>query len=222
MSGELDSGFVILRTTVESALEVPLAVTVTSALPGDGKTQIAVGLARSFANAGYRTVLIDANPANPDVGAALGAGRLRSPATLDDPSALTTTKITPFLEAGSIADEGLADASSSVALRAFMEALRGRYAVTIWDAGDAFQGSLALACAAASDGTIVAVRFGRKPTAEDARLVTALEQVGGRVIGVVPTDFPVEGKRRTRGAARSAAAGDVLPAEVRRAGKSTA
>jgi Mrp family chromosome partitioning ATPase len=226
MNGELDSGFTILRTTVEAALEVPLAVTVTSARPGDGKTEIAAGLARAFAAAGYRTIVVDANPASPNVGPSLGIGRLRTPAALDDASALAAIKVTPFLEAASIADFALMDASSAVALRSFMEDLRGRYAVTIWDAGDAFTSSLALQCSAASEGTLVAVRFGRKPTSEDARLVSTLEGVGGRIIGIVPTGLPDErGERIGKGKRRAPAYspdGEVAAGGVRRAGKSTA
>jgi receptor protein-tyrosine kinase len=226
MTGELDNGFTILRTTVEAALEVPLAVTVTSARPGDGKTEVAVGLARAFAAAGYRTIVVDANPASPSVGASLGAGRLRAPLSLDDVSALVAVKMTPFLDAASIADFTLTDASSAVALRTFMEDLRGRYAVTIWDAGDAFTSSLALQCSAASEGTIVAVRFGRKPTSEDARLVSTLEGVGGRIIGIVPTDLPEERKERGGKGKRRAPAyspdAEVATGGVRRAGKSTA
>jgi receptor protein-tyrosine kinase len=226
MNGEFDNGFAILRTTVESALEVPLSVTVTSALPGDGKTEVAVGLARAFSAAGYRTIIVDANPASPSVGVWLGAGRLRTPTALDDASALAAIKVTPFLDAASIADFALTDASSAVAIRSFMEDLRGRYAVTIWDAGDAFTSSLALQCSAASEGTVVAVRFGRKPTSEDVRLVSTLESVGGRIIGIVPTDLPEDRKERKGKGKRPAPAfspdGEVATGGVRRAGKSTA
>jgi len=224
MNGASDNGFAILRTTVESALDLPLAVTVTSARPGDGKSEVAVGLARAFAIAGYRTVIVDANPGSPSVGVSLGLGRLRAPASLDE--SLNVVKVTPFLDAASIADFGLVDASSTIALRSFMEDLRGLYAVTIWDAGDAFTSSLALQCSAASEGTLIAVRYGRNPTPEDARLVSTLEQVGGRIIGIVPTEFPAEDtSRKSRKAARAPVASadaEVAAPGVRRAGKSTA
>jgi receptor protein-tyrosine kinase len=223
MNGEVDNGFSILRTTLESAFEVPLSVTITSAHAGDGKTEVAVGIARAFSIAGYRTILIDANPKNPSVGAALGIGRLRAPLALDEASALSAIQVTPFLDAASIADMALMDSSSASTLRAFMDDLRGRYAVTIWDASDAFSTSVALQCAAASEGTLVAVRYGRNPTPEDHRLVATLEQVGARIVGVVPTEFPGDRKQK-RGAKPEPRTieGDVPAAGVRRAGKSTA
>jgi receptor protein-tyrosine kinase len=136
---------------------------------------------------------------------------------------LSPVKLTPFLDAASIADERLMDVSSSAALRSLIEELRGRYAVTIWDASDAFSTSLALQCSAASEGTIVAIRYGRKPTSEDTRLVATLEQVGARIIGVVPTEFPAERtNRKGLGTVPSRTDGEVAAAGVRRAGKSTA
>jgi Mrp family chromosome partitioning ATPase len=221
-NGERDGGFTILRATIESAFDFPLSVTVTSARPGDGKTQVASGLALAFSHAGIRTILIDANPANPSVASALNASRLRVPASLDDGSALAAVKANPFLDLASLADDALVETTSSTALRAYLDGLRGLYAVTIFDAGDAFDGSLALQCAGSSDGTLLAVAYGRNPVSQDTRLVTMLEQVGARIVGVVPTSFPRE-RIRKNGRRPDADREDMaFTAPLRRAGKSTA
>ncbi len=57
-----DPGVVVIRTTLEATLKAPFSVAVTSATAGDGKTALAVGLAQAFADAGYRTAIVDANP----------------------------------------------------------------------------------------------------------------------------------------------------------------
>src|SRR6202011_1142068 len=71
MEDDADPGFDTVRTTLQSALKIPFAVTVTSSQPHDGKTRLAAGTARAFAAAGFTTILVDANPANPSVAGTL-------------------------------------------------------------------------------------------------------------------------------------------------------
>ncbi len=199
MDATLDPGLIVVRTTLEATLKAPFSVAITSVEPGDGKTAMAVGLARAFADAGYRTAVIDANPDNPSVGHAVGLGMLAAPRSLESVAALRVTAAAPNLDAGSIADGALMQATSSSALRAFAEELRGLYAVTVWDTGSAFGGSLSIGCATACDGVLVAVQFGRRVLPEDSRLVATLEQVGANVIGVVATGCAPPGTNgRTR------------------------
>lgn len=187
MKPAFDPGVVVIRTTLEATLEAPFSVAVTSATVGDGKTALAVGLARAFADAGYRTAIVDANPEDPAVARALGIGSLAAARSLEAVSSLRVTAAGPNLDAGSIADTGLMMATSSSALRSFAADLRGLYAVTIWDTGSLFGDSLAIQCATACDGVLVAVRYGRRILPDDSRIVSTLEQVGANVIGVVPT-----------------------------------
>ena len=58
-----------LRTNVEFAsIDVPItSLLVTSSVPGEGKTTVAANLAISFAQAGRRTVLIDADLRHPEI-----------------------------------------------------------------------------------------------------------------------------------------------------------
>jgi Mrp family chromosome partitioning ATPase len=186
---------VVIRTTLEATLPAPFSVAVTSVAPGDGKTALAVGLAQAFADAGYRTALIDANPEDPAVGRTLGIGTLPAARTLETVASLRMTAAAPNLDAGSIADTGLMMATSSSALRSFAGELRGLYAVTVWDTGTVFGDSLAIQCATACDGVLVAVRYGRRVVPDDSRIVGTLEQVGANVIGIVPTGIAKDGNR---------------------------
>jgi Mrp family chromosome partitioning ATPase len=221
MIDEREGAFTILRATVEAGFEIPVSVAITSANANDGKTEVAIGLARSFSRAGYATLLIDANPTNPSIGPETVDRTIPVPANLEDPSALAPVKVNAFLDVASIASDALVEATPAATLRAFFDTLRGRYAVTIWDTGNAFVSPLALQCAAVSDATFLSVRYGRNPNAQDARIVGMLEAVGARIAGVVPTAFPPERKRRGDKRAPRFDSG-VIATPVRRAEKSTA
>ena len=57
--------FIALRATVQSTATLPAVVLVTSAKTGDGKTTVALGLARAFAAGNVDAVLVDANRERP-------------------------------------------------------------------------------------------------------------------------------------------------------------
>ena len=58
---QLVESFRSLRMHVIHAIRGPMTLAVSSAAPGDGKSLVAANLAMSFAEAGFRTVLIDAD-----------------------------------------------------------------------------------------------------------------------------------------------------------------
>jgi len=68
----LEENFRILRVRVESREPVPSLIAVSAAMRGDGTTYVACGLARAYAESGRRTLVIDANIANPGVAGELG------------------------------------------------------------------------------------------------------------------------------------------------------
>jgi Mrp family chromosome partitioning ATPase len=187
--GGVDPAFDSVRTTLESALKPPFAVTFSSAQVDDGKTVLAVGTARAFAAAGFRTIIVDAHPGFPGVGAALGVGDLPLPVTLD-PDALNPTLVGAQFDAASIGSHKLVDGVAPAAVHAFVNALRDAYDVSIFDACDLFYDPLAVQCAAACDGVVLAVRYARNPDPEDDRVVAMLEKTGARIIGSVTTSYP--------------------------------
>jgi len=184
-----DPGFESVRTTLESALALPFAVAITSSQAGDGKTHLAVGLARTFARAGFETIVVDANPLAPAVGTALGLANLAPPKTLA-PGDLSIMKAGGLLEATSIASHRLADDATDAQLRGLVQYLRGKYRVTILDLCEVFYGPFAVLSAAACDGVVLTIRYARNADPEDDKVVGTLEQMGARIIGSVPTSCP--------------------------------
>ena len=184
-----DPAFESVRTTLESALTPPFAVTFSSTQVDDGKTALAAGTARAFAAAGFRTIIVDAHPGFPGVGTALGAGVLPVPATLDA-GALRPTSVAAQLDAASIGSHKLVDGVAPAAVHAFVNAVRGAYDVAIFDACDVYYDPLAVQCAAACDGVVLAVRYARNADPEDERVIVMLEKAGARIIGSVTTSYP--------------------------------
>jgi Mrp family chromosome partitioning ATPase len=184
-----DPGFDSIRTTLQSALAAPFVVAITSTQSKDGKTTIATGTARAFARAGFETLVLDANPLSPGVGAALGLGELPVPPSLDA-GALAAKSAGGLLQAASIASHKLAETGDAASVGKLAAALRSKYAVTIVDLAELFYGPFCVAWSSASDGVVIAARYARVADDEDRRLVATLERANALVVGCVPTSFP--------------------------------
>ncbi len=185
-----DPGYETIRTTLQSAMRVPFSVTTTSSRIGDGKTQIAAGTACTFAQAGFKTLLVDANPYAPMVSETLGITGVSVLHVLEDDPFPTPIVAQDLPDTISIASFRLLDETTLGELRRFIAAARERYDVVVFDTSD-FNGSpFVAACCAATDGVVLAVRYGRRRHLEDRRLIAAIEGAGGTVIGSVPTRFP--------------------------------
>jgi Mrp family chromosome partitioning ATPase len=195
IDGDADPAFDSVRTTLQSALKIPFAVTVSSSQIDDGKTELAAGTARAFAAAGFNTIVVDAHPGFPGVGPALGLGDLPLPEKLD-PAALTIAALRPVnsvanLVAASIGSHKLLDDVSPKTIHALVSDLRAAHQVTIIDTCDVFYDpAVSVPCAAACDGVVLAVRYARNPDADDDRVVATLEKNGARIIGSVTTSYP--------------------------------
>jgi non-specific protein-tyrosine kinase len=191
MIGALDPGYERVRTTIASMYDPPIAVAFTSALARDGRTDLAIGTARAFARAGFATLLLDATPRRAAVATRLDL-TLPAATVLDAAQLTVIATRDKNLAAASIANDALLEAATPATLRAFIAALRARFAVVLVDAPEAFHGATVAPLAAACDGVVLAVRYGRRPGDDDARLVPALESAGGRIIGSVSTCVPNE------------------------------
>jgi Mrp family chromosome partitioning ATPase len=192
VSDDLDPGYTVARTTLQSAFALPFAVTISSARERDGKTGLAVGLARNFARARFSTLVLDANPDSPAVAHALGIEKLAVPAKLEPAAVLEVVRSADGVDAASIAGYQLVDDASDAEIAALIAGLRARYDVTIVDTGEVFASTFVPRCAAACDGVVLAVRYARFPEPNDRRVVGVLERQGARVIGTVSTSFPRE------------------------------
>lgn len=159
-----DDAFVVLRATVDSFAAMPALVLVTSALAGDGKSTIALGLARAFADANVEVALVNGNADRP------------SKAAFNEKH-VSAVSFPDRLGEISVPDE--------VTPR-FIEHLRERFAVTIVDAGTIAERGMTLQVARIADAVVLAVRHGRRHVKEDDQGIAMLRRVGARLVGVVP------------------------------------
>ena len=97
MESHLTAKYQLLRARIESDLASPAVILVTSALPGDGKSVTASGLADSLARVGRRVVLVDDGAASRAFGQSADASETAAfpivslPLDARDPSAQSDT-----------------------------------------------------------------------------------------------------------------------------------
>jgi Mrp family chromosome partitioning ATPase len=194
----INDPFDLIRATLEAQLATPATLLVASALPGDGKTAVAAGLARVLAAAGYRTVAIDASDRRP-------ALALRFECDEAPPEALDRAEpraIAPNLDLISIAHPRLL-ATARPELAAFVAGMRARYDFSVVDGSELPGGAVGLAREV--DGVILAVRAGRASTVADREAVALLERFHAPFLGVVATERSRRRRLPLAGTSRSSA-----------------
>jgi len=180
-SSEEKFRFLRIRIQHEAAPQA-LVIVVGAAQPGDGATYVACGLARAFAEAGHRTLLLDANPVSAGIADELG---ITAVADASNPQRLDRNLSLASLyerEKRLVADDDL---------DLIIAGVRSRYAVTIVDASVIPGSGGALQLARIADGVLVAVRLGRHPCAADHEMKLLLQPDGvlghKAFSGIVPT-----------------------------------
>ncbi len=174
-----------VRAEIEVAITKPWVVVVTSAERGDGKTLVALALARSFAEAGHRTALVDINHHRPEATRSLNATAVEAPSNWQTFTAPGVNGRVRNLEAISLASTSFARATSATRIRGLADDLRERYDVCIVDASEIADDALGLQFAAAADGVVIAVRLHRPLGYRDQRLDEVLARIDARVFGIV-------------------------------------
>jgi len=143
-------------------------VTLTSASPGDGKTSVALSLATSFAIAGHRTAIVDADMIGQNLSRELGLdgmpglvegiGRDRLNGEVH-PTHTENLSAVPVGDVDSFAPERL----NIDRLNNFFDALRDDYDFVIGDTGPILGSIEANLISSISDDTILVVSRGRNP-----------------------------------------------------------
>ncbi|TAM56168.1 tyrosine-protein kinase family protein [bacterium] len=183
----LQENYRLLRVSVEALVAAPGLIVVSSALSGDGKTEVACGLARALAECGHKTALIDTNWQHPSVAASLGIDEIAPVMQLDRIADSGRNGAVKNLEAISVADQRFPALISTPVMQALIADLHSRYHYTIIDSASINVGMAGLQFARFADGVLLAVRLGRAPKPADKMAIGTLERVGARVLGIVAT-----------------------------------
>jgi Mrp family chromosome partitioning ATPase len=162
----LSAQFHLLRARIESDIEGPAVVLITSAEPNDGSRFTAYTLAQCFARTGRRTTLVDATVAGPE----------HTPQTSARPDVPCYVRL-PRERVAASRDE----------LTSFIYGVRSENDVTIIDTDAILTDATAMALVGAVDGVLMTVCLGRAATSNDTMAIRLVEQSLGRIIGVVTT-----------------------------------
>jgi uncharacterized protein involved in exopolysaccharide biosynthesis/Mrp family chromosome partitioning ATPase len=180
-----------LRGRLRLAAADPRLLAVTSTRPGEGKSSLALALARSAARAGERVLLVDCDMLRPNLSRILGAmaapglaelladqGETEAFARRDGLSGLA------FLSAGVVRD-GVR--MGDLTIRATTEGWRRDYDLIVLDAPPVLASADGLLLAELADGILFCVRWNHTPRRLVAYVRGLLGRQAGRPVGVVLT-----------------------------------
>lgn len=190
-----------LRTNLEflSVDERPLAVVVTSALASEGKSSTVANLAIACAEVGDRVLLVDADLRQPSIAEYLGiegsAGLttvLTGRASFDDvvqPWSIDGRTSLDVLAAGDIPPNP-SELLASKAMARFLENIRARYDIILFDSPPLLPVTDAAVLAAGVTGAVILANATKVRRAQFSDAVDAVELVGAKVLGVVLKGVP--------------------------------
>ncbi len=158
-----DQSFQSLRVILDAKLPRSSMVVVSSACGEDGQAELACGLAHAFSDAGRKTALIS----------------LYSPGDSLPSRCMTDLDLRTF--AGPFFQAPLAP----MALNSLVADVRAKHEVVIVVSPPIITQSTSLHLCRIADGVLLAVRLGRKVTADDENTVTQLQRVAATVLGVI-------------------------------------
>ncbi|WP_156794104.1 CpsD/CapB family tyrosine-protein kinase [Aeromicrobium marinum] len=194
----------ILRTNLQF-LDVDQAqqvITVTSALPGDGKTTTTCALAQAIAETGRSVVVVEGDLRRPRLAEMFGIERTVGLTTalvgripIDEAVQASGTPGLDVLTSGALPPNPT-EILQTTAMARLVDGLRDRYDVVLIDAPPLLPVSDAALLAALSDGAIVLVRHGRTRADELELAAERLRAVDATVLGTVLTMTPRREARR--------------------------
>ena len=178
----------------------PQVVVVTSSLPGEGKTTLAVNLAAALGWSGSRVLLVEADLRRPrvtrylglDTGSGGGAGLtdvLAGAAELREVTQPWDEGTVTVLPAGPMPPSP-GELLGSARMRTLLDTLRSTYDVVVVDGPSLLTVSDAAVLSAMADGCLITTRYGRTRREQLSEAAAALSRVGARVLGVVLNDVP--------------------------------
>jgi succinoglycan biosynthesis transport protein ExoP len=196
----LVEAFRSIRMHVAQSGQTPLSLAISSPQPGDGKSLVSANLAMSFAEAGYRTVLIDGDtrrgmleemfaiPKSPGLTEYLAGGA--SLASVVHPTAHDKLSLLPAGSRNPRSPELLASAT----LATLVNELRTEFDVVIFDTPPFAAGIDAYALAAAAGKLLVVLRVGKTEKRMAAAKLTVVDRLPVEVLGAVLNGVGAEGE----------------------------
>lgn len=172
---------------------------VTSSGPGEGKTTTVTNLAETFAQAGNRVLIIDADLRRPRVHKVFKLSNhkgltnvLANQYSIDDVTQVTGTEVT-VMTSGPIPPNP-SELLGSQKMKDIITQLKQLYDVIIIDSPPVGVVTDAAILSTSVDGTILVVASGKTEIDGAKRAKQLLENVGARIVGVVMTMIPVSKK----------------------------
>jgi capsular exopolysaccharide synthesis family protein len=193
--------FRTLRTNLMfSSVEQPIhTLLVTSPAQSDGKSTIIANLAITFAQAGNKTILVDADLRRPSQHEIWGISNERGLTTMMlDESAMSTPPLaSTSVENLQILPTGIippnpADVLSSQRMNAVIGVLKARANYILFDSPPVLAATDAALLGSKLDGVLLVVRAGHTRREQAARARQALERVHVRIVGAVLSNAPRE------------------------------
>lgn len=178
----------------------PQVVAITSAIPTEGKSTTAVNLAITMAQAGKKVVLVETDLRKPKASSYLGIESelgltdvLAGQATLEQALLPWNRGIITVLPAGHVPPNP-SELLASHQFEQVIKSLRDEFDAVIIDATPLLPVTDGAIVAKAADGAVLVVRFGRTTREQIATSVSALDQVGARLLGTA-LNFVPSGRR---------------------------
>jgi capsular exopolysaccharide synthesis family protein len=170
------------------------AVVVTSAMPGEGKSSVSVGLALSLAESTERVLLVDADLRKPSIADYTGldgsvglTSILLGSTTIDEAVQPWGAPGLDILVAGTIPPNPN-QLLASDSMRATLAELKKRYDFVVIDTSPLIPVTDPLWLVHETDGAIVVARNKRTKRPQLSKALATLGSVGARVLGVVAND----------------------------------
>ena len=190
-----------LRTNLQFVdIEKPVSVlVVSSSVAGEGKSSTSANLAVSFAEAGKRVLLVDADLRRPTLAGVFGlegsvglTNVLAGQVALEDVVQPWGRHGMHFLASGPIPPNP-SELLGSQQMVDLIATVRLQYDLVIVDTAPLLPVTDGAIAAARADGAVIVVRYGKTKGAEVERAIESLRAVDARVLGTILNRSPIKG-----------------------------